>query len=108
MASVHRMKVKTYRTYDELAEDYLTQLMTCFDVADTVVDVFDWYDNKDSVKEERRRCSGGADKQYDVFGGRNMPPWKLFLSTNENKAALASFLCNYIEQHAPTRLANPL
>ena len=54
-------------------------LLQCLRDADTVVNVFDSYDNKVSVKSaerERRQSAGPTGRQYQVIAGRSTPPWK--------------------------------
>ena len=54
-------------------------LLHCSRDADSVVDMFDRYDNKDSVKsagEERRESAGPTGRQYQMIAGRSTPPLK--------------------------------
>ena len=54
-------------------------LLHCFRDADTVVDVFDRYDNTESVKSEereRRHSLGPRGRQYQVIAGKSIPHWK--------------------------------
>ena len=78
-------------------------LLHCFRDADSVVDMFDRYDNKDSVKsagEERRESAGPTGRQYQVIAGRSILPWKKIMSLPENKAALNQFISQYIKERA--------
>ena len=75
----------------------------------TLVDVFDRYDVANSVKvnERTRRARGmqdGTGREYNVIGGRPLPPWKIFLSVSSNKESLTDFLCDYIKKHRITYL----
>ena len=66
------------QTSFELANVYIETLLHIRE-ADIVVDVFDRYDNKKSVKSaerERRQNAGPVGRQYQVIAGRSIPPWK--------------------------------
>ena len=52
-----------------------------FEKATTVVDVFDRYDVANSVKvggrtRKARGMQTGTGREYNVIGGRPLPPWK--------------------------------
>ena len=55
------MPGEKHASFQQLATVYMDTLLHCFRDADTVVNVFDIYDNKKSVKSaggERRQSSG--------------------------------------------------
>ena len=93
MAAIQAMKGDSFRSFDVLALQYMRNLLSCFSQANTVVEVFDRYDNEHSVKTaERMRRHGNGARQYQVISGRSVPAWKKFLAHPANKAALAVFL----------------
>ena len=74
-----------FKTFDDFEKTYFQNLMLEFEQAATVVDIFDRYDVANSVKvsERTRRERGmqaGTGREYNVIGGRPLPPWKKFLS----------------------------
>ena len=90
MAVIQMMRGDQY-SFDGLALLYFKQLLIGFQKADTVVKVFDRDDDDNSVKtaeRERRAESTTACKQYQVIGGRPVPPWKRFLSGPSYKQSL--------------------
>ena len=96
MAILQMMDAGSFRSFNELASSYAVQLLKSLSSADTIVDVFDRYDYQNSVKvrERARRGQVGNARQYQVLGGRPIPPWKKFLSCSENKQSLINFLSN--------------
>ena len=67
-----------------------------FEKATTVVNVFDRYDVANSVKvgERIRRARGmqaGTGREYNVIGGRPLPPWKKILPVSSDKESLTDF-----------------
>ena len=63
------------------------------------------------VGERTRRARGmqaGTGRDYNVIGGRPLPPWKKFLSVSSNKESLTDFLCDYIKKHGTTWLSDIL
>ena len=76
-------------------------------MGDKVIEVFDRYDHKEFVKQSKRdkkKACGPAGRQYQVISGRSVPPWRKFLNNHANKAALASFLCQYIIDNTKSHL----
>ena len=66
-----------------------------------IVDVFDRYDLKDSIKSAERECrsqAAGGHMIYHVNEGNSIPDWKKFLSINRNKQELISFLGEFISK----------
>ena len=107
MAVIQSMKGDQYKTFDDIGRAYLQGLILCFSMGDTVIDVFDRYDHKESVKQserDKRQACGPAGRQYQVISGRSVPPWRKFLNNHANKAALASFLCQYIIDNTKSHL----
>ena len=107
MAVIQMMPGNTFRTFDDLAAAYLRHVMKGFDKANTVIDVFDRYDNNESVKsaERNRRTGAGVGyRVYQVIGGRPVPPWRKFLNMADNKQSLAQFLCEYMVLNAPSAM----
>ena len=79
MVAIQMMPGDSYSTFDSLASAYQRNLLVEFDKADTVFDVFDRYDNENSVKageRERMADAGEGSRKYHVMGGRPVPPWK--------------------------------
>ena len=54
MAVVQCTDVKKYKTFGDLAADYYRNLVRCFIFANTVADIFDRYDIKNSIKSAER------------------------------------------------------
>lgn len=54
MAVVQCTDVKKYKTFGDLAADYYRNLVRCYTFANTVVDIFDRYDIKNSIKSAER------------------------------------------------------
>lgn len=110
MAIIQALPAHQYHTFEELAENFLKVLYTTLHKSHTVIDVYDNYNNKLSIKSiERSRRSAGVSlcqRKYQVIGGRAIPPWQKFLSVTENKTALQNYLTGYIIKHAPQRLFN--
>lgn len=102
MGIIQCMDVKKCNTFGDLLRNYVTMLLTCFLNAGTVVDVFDRYDVKHSIKAAerlRRTLSFGAQKVYQVIEGRAIPDWKKFLCNPENKQSLIRLLGEYCERY---------
>ena len=57
MATIQMMPGDSYSTFDSLASAYQHNLLVEFDKADTVFDVFDRYDDENSVKVGERELS---------------------------------------------------
>ena len=75
---------------------------SCFSKADTVVDVYDRYNEKQSIKSaERTRRTGSLSSQkvFQVIEGRLIPDWKRFLGVDVNKQALLAFLGEYTTRY---------
>lgn len=103
MAELQMLRGNDYRTFGDLAAAYLEKMVVSFQKAHTVVEVFDRYDNPDSVKAEERarRQTGQATGTYHINDSRPVPPWHRFMMSADNKAALTVFLCEYICKHVP-------
>ena len=107
MAIIQSINGDQFKTFDNLAAAYMHGLLQCFSEANTVVDVYDRYDNMESVKQgerERRQAAGPGSRQYQVISGRSIPPWRIFLNNPKDKAALIAFLCQYIADHSQVHL----
>jgi hypothetical protein len=101
MAVVQCTDVKKYKTFGDLAADYYRTLVLCFTFANTVADIFDRYDIKNSIKSaerERRSKVSVSSKVFQVIEGRTIPDWKKFLSVQENKQTLINFFGTYFLQ----------
>lgn len=111
MAELHKMKGSAHRTFESLGATYLNNLCKAFDVAETVVDVWDRYGEENSVKSQERERRGDkrGTRRYQVIGGRSVPPWQKFLSLSSNKSALANYLGEYLASEGPhhAKLADP-
>jgi hypothetical protein len=95
MGIIQSLDVKKFSNFGDLAIFYLKHLSMLFQSAETIVDVFDRYDLKDSIKSaerERRSQAAGGHRIYHVNEGSSIPDWKQFLSNNRNKQELISFL----------------
>lgn len=106
MDVIQMMARDQFNSFDALTVAYFRQLLTGFQRADTVVEAFDRYDDDNSVKtaeKDRRAGSTSACKQYQVIGGRPVPPRKMFLNVPLNKQSLVNFLCEYVVCHASSQ-----
>ena len=93
-------------TYNGIANDYNAGVMHSFAKGNTVIDVFDRYDNENSTKTvERERREIESKRVYQVVGGRVAPPWKKFLCAAENKSSFNNFLGEALEKLAPGKLS---
>ena len=66
---------------------------------DTVVLVFDRYDKEYSIKNIARQRRGAVDfgvNKYHITGNREVPNYRNFLKSKDNKQGLESFICEYI------------
>ena len=93
------MKPATGSTFDDLSSNYISSLVNGFSKADTLIDVFDRYDDKFSVKsaeQERRQGGTNSTQLYQVLGGRQVPPWSKFLNVAQNKQSLVAFISSKI------------
>jgi hypothetical protein len=107
MAIIQSINGDQFKTFYNLAATYMQGLLQCFSEANTVVDVYDRYDNMESVKQgerERRQDADPGSRQYQVISGRSIPSWQKFLNNPKNKAALIAFLCQYIINHTQFHL----
>jgi hypothetical protein len=94
------LDVKKFSNFGGLAIFYLKHLSMLLQSAE-IVDVFDRYDLKDSIKSaerERRSQAAGGHRIYHVNEGSSIPDWKAFLSINRNKQELISFLGEFISK----------
>ena len=102
------LDVKKFSNFGDLAIFYLKHLSMLLQSAE-IVDVFDRYDLKDSIKSaerERRSQAAGGHRIYHVNEGSSIPDWKKFLSINRNKQELISFLGEFISKFVNAN--NPL
>jgi hypothetical protein len=68
-----------FNSFDTLPASYYRHLLTGFQKAETIIEVFGRYDENNSVKTaERDRRAGyvSAYKTYQVIGRRPVPSWK--------------------------------
>ena len=82
MAVLQALKVDPNGMYNDVAKKYMDGLVSGFNSADTIVEVFDRYDIEDSVKSferARRESTGASSRKYEVFGGHTIPPWDKFI-----------------------------
>ena len=95
------LDVKKFSNFGDLAIFYLKHMSMLLQSTETIVDVFDRYDLKDSIKSaerERRSQAAGGHRIYHVNEGSSTPDWKFFLSINRNKQELISFLGEFISK----------
>ena len=83
MAIIQATQTSYIKTFDDFGKTYFQNLVLGLEKPTTVVDVFDRYDVANSVKvgERTRRACGmqaGTGREYNVIGGRPLPPWKKF------------------------------
>ncbi|MEW8487175.1 MAG: hypothetical protein AB2705_18515 [Candidatus Thiodiazotropha sp.] len=92
-----------HASFQQLANVYMDTLLHCFRDADTVVDVFDRYDNKQSAnssERERRQNAGPTGRLSSDSRKINtaFEKKKIYMALLESKAALAQFLSQYITE----------
>jgi hypothetical protein len=103
------LDVIKFSNFGDLAIFYLKHLSMLLQSAETIVDVFDRYDLKDSIKSaerERRPQAVGGHRICHVNEGSSIPDWKKFLSINRTKQELISFLGEFISKFVNAN--NPL
>ena len=108
MGIIQSLDVNKFSNFGDLAVFYLKHLSMLLQSAE-IVDVFDRYDLKDSIKSaerERRSQAAGGHRIYHVNEGSSIPDWKKFLSINRNKQELISFLGEFISKFVNAN--NPL
>lgn len=101
--AVQTMNGCNYDNFNGLGEAYLKTLALHLQEAQVVVDVFDRYDDPDSVKAMERELRAGNlayGKVYTVNASSRVPPWRKFLAVNQNKKSLNLFLSNYVVENA--------
>ena len=104
MSVIQAIRGDNFVTFSDLAKHYTEHLMTGFNKADTVIEVYDRYDSEMSIKDaerQRRQAHLSAYHTYHVKGGRNVPSWRKFLAVSQNKASLASYLTTHLETQFP-------
>ena len=99
MAIIEATQTSDVKTFDGFGKRYFQNLVLEFEKGTTVFDVFDIYNDANSVKvgdgtRRARRMQAGTGKEYNVIGGRPLPPWKKILSVSSNKESLTDFLCD--------------
>ena len=102
MALLQSINAKRFKTFGELALDFVCNQVVCFQYASVVADIFDRYDIQNSIKSsdrERRSKSFFNPKVFQVIEGRIIPDWKKFLSSGENKQSLIKFLGEFTLQY---------
>ena len=106
MSVVQALDGGKYKSFGDVAEEYMKRSFKALGWADTIIEVFDRYDVPNSVKdaERSRRGAGLQYKEYEVIAGRGVPQWKRFLSVGKNKTNLIEFLADYIGKNAPNQL----
>ena len=106
MSVIQSMDVKKASNFGDLAKSYLKQQSIQFESVTTLIDVFDRYDVKDSIKSaerERRTIASSGHKVYQVNEGSSIPDWKRFLGNSKNKQALVSFLGTFCSDFYQTK-----
>ena len=77
MAVIQMLLGDSFSSVANLSKTYQEQLIIGFTRATTVVDVFDRFDNENSVKageRERHSVAVSDGRQYHMIGGRSIPP----------------------------------
>ena len=108
MVILQMMQVNRSDTFEDVASNFTSHLLQGFNRADTLVEVFDRYDHPDSVKyceRVRREATNSSARQYEVTGGRTIPPWEKFMKVSANKQAFVHFLTSHIENHTEEALS---
>ena len=96
-------------TFDDFVNNYVEKLADGIRfVADTVIDVFDRYDNPNctkSAERERREASKPKSTKRQVIGGRSLHPWSDYLNLAINKHDLTIYLADKICESESNKLA---
>ena len=104
---INNWKPSPLSTFNSLADDHADNVIKSYAFANTVVDVFDRYDNADSVKaveRVQRESTVQGRLVYEVLGGRVVPPWEKFLNIAANKMQLNAFLSQQMESLVVSKL----
>lgn len=107
MATIQAIKPQPNCTFNDIANNYVSTLVKGFNQADTIIEVFDRYDDPNSTKaaeRSRREASKDGSKEYQVIGGRIAPPWAKFLNVTKNKQYLTHFLSTIVESSGNEKL----
>ena len=111
MALFQAMNAKQYKTFGDLLAAFIQIRLKVLENAFMVVDVFDRYDMKNSIKgaeRERRSKSIAKSRTFEIIEGRSIPEWKKFLSSNVNKQSLIRFTGAYTLNFHETSEHQPL
>ena len=102
MALLQSINAKRFKTFGELALDFVRNQVACFQYASVVADIFNRYDIQNSTKSserERRSKTFVNPKVFPVIEGRIIPDWKKILSSGENKQSLIKCLGEFTLQY---------
>jgi hypothetical protein len=110
MALIQTLHDSAFQTFNDLAEcvwKKITMLMGKEGISCVVV-VFDRYDHQHSVKdlERQRRGTIQTTRTHIITGQASVPNYRKYLKISGNKAALCSFVSNYITSTGPMRLSS--
>ena len=95
MPLLQSINAKRFRTFGEMALDFVKNQISCFQFTSIVVDIFDRYDIQNSIKKAERTVNPSLFSLH-LIEGRVIPDWKEFISSGEN---IIRFLGDYIAKH---------
>ena len=106
MVLLHKIPVQSpYKTFGDLVQDLLANIIKKYTFVDTVICVFDQYNDPNDVKAyERRRRITIEQQSYNVMDSAKLPKWKQFLELDKNKTEFCDFMSKYFVTNAPSSL----
>ena len=109
MAVLQMMSSDKNASFQQLANVCMDTLLHCLRHADTVVDVFDNYGNKVSVKSAERERRQSPGRQYQVIAKKSTPPWKkaIWLHLKIRQHSTSSSLSITQKEHVNHKPYNP-
>ena len=108
MVLLHKTPAQHYcKTFGELVQSLLTDVLKIFEQVDTVICVFDQYNDPNDVKAyERRRRATTTQREYEVMGDYSLPNRKHFLEVDANKTSFCNFMSKYFIENASSGMKN--
>ena len=110
MALLQALNEKCFSTFDDLGRQVMHKIKEILQsdlCVEAIAIVFDRYDDANSVKQsERNRRGDDFQTTHVIKGSQKVPSYRKFMKSSGNKAALAAFVCDFIESESPEALAN--
>ena len=111
MALLQSLNDSGFQTFNDLAECVWKKITTLMgkECINCVAIVFDRYDHQNSIKDLERQRRGiiqTGRSTHVITGKSNVPNYRKYLRISGNKAALCSFVSNYITNTGPQRISS--